>query len=435
MIRRVSHLAICVAIFVTLQFASAASPNSASAAEWTQFRGPGGLGHGAADGLPAEWSESKNLQWRTKLPGAGTSSPIVVGDQIYLTCYSGYAQSVDEPGEVSDLMRHVTCLERGTGEIVWTREFEPVDDRESRYEGNGARHGYSSSTCATDGEKLFVFFGKSGVYCLSLDTGETIWQRSVGTQTKGWGSSNSPVLFNDLLIVNASIESSQLVALNKDTGEPVWTASGIRGSWNTPVLVDVGSGETELVVCIPEKVLGFDPRTGEQLWFATGIPDRGYVCPSVVAHDGIVYAIGGRKNTALAVRAGGRGDVTESHVLWTVGKGSNVSSPVYHDGHLYWVHESRGVAYCLDAKTGEIVFEERLNPRPGLLYSSVTVADGKLFAASQHNGTYVLAAKPEFELLAHNVFESDETRTNAIPVVSRGQLLLRSDAYLYCVGK
>ena len=406
---------------------------SSPADEWIQFRGPGGLGHGEGEGLPTSWSDSSNIVWKSRMPGGGTSSPIVLDGKIYLTCYSGYGLNEDSPGDMNDLMRHVVCINRSNGDIVWQREFAPELD-ESKYQGNGARHGYSSSTVTTDGEHLYVFFGKSGVYCLSPKNGDTVWQTRVGDKVKGWGSSNSPVLFGDLLIINASIESQQLLALNKADGEVVWSVGEIRGSWNTPVLVENDSGTQELVLCIPEKILAFDPKTGKPLWTATGIPDRGYVCPSVVAHKGVVYAIGGRKNTAIAVRAGGSGDVTESHTLWTTSKGSNVSSPVFHDGHIFWVHESRGVAYCLNAENGEIVYEERLSPRPGLIYSSTMVADGKLYCVSQHNGTYVLAASPEFKLLAHNTFESDESRSNAIPVVSQNQLLLRSDEFLYCIG-
>ncbi|MFQ5733539.1 MAG: PQQ-binding-like beta-propeller repeat protein, partial [Planctomycetaceae bacterium] len=194
------------------------------------------------------------------------------------------------------------------------------------------------------------------------------------------------------------------------------------------------SGKVELVLSMSRRIIGFDPATGKELWSCEGIPD-GYICPSVVAHDGIVYAIGGRRNTAIAVKAGGRGDVTESHRLWSEGMGSNVASPVYHKGHIYWVHERQGLAICLEAKTGKTVYRKRLAPRPGLVYSSLTVADGKLYAVSQHNGTYVIAAKPKFELLAHNVFEDDKSLSNACPVVSNGQLLLRSDKYLYCIGK
>ena len=143
-----------------------------------------------------------------------------------------------------------------------------------------------------------------------------------------------------------------------------------------------------------------------------------------------MYAIGGRQNTAIAVRAGGRGDVTDSHVLWTVGHGSNVSSPVYHNGHIYWVHEQRGLANCLNAATGELVYKERIVPKPSRFYSSVLFADGRLYCASQTTGTYVFAASPKFELLAQNKFEEDDSRINAGPIVSNGQFLMRSDKFL-----
>ena len=258
---------------------------------------------------------------------------------------------------------------------------------------------------------------------------------ATGGGTRGWGSSNSPVLHENLVIINASVESQRLVALDKQTGKEVWTMTGIRGSWNTPLLVPVSDDATELVVSLPQKVVGVDPATGKQLWQCEGIPDGGYVCPSAVANDGVVYVIGGRRNTALAIKLGGRGDVTDSHLLWKTSRGSNVSSPVVVGGHLFWVHESRGTAYCLDTSNGEIVYEQRLAPRPGLIYSSVLAADGKLYCTSQHGGTYVLSAGPKFELLSHNTFADDDSRTNACPVAHNGQLLLRTDGFLYCLGK
>ncbi len=184
----------------------------------------------------------------------------------------------------------------------------------------------------------------------------------------------------------------------------------------------------------PKRIIAYDPVTGKELWNCDGVPDS-YICPSVIADGNVVYAIGGRKNTAIAVRAGGRGDVTDSHVLWRARKGSNVSSPVYLDGYLYWFHEQKGVALCLDAKTGEVMYEERLDPRPGLIYSSVLAADGKLFGLSQDKGTYVLAAGPEFKQLALNTLGDDSSRANACPIVSDGQILLRTDKAIYCIAK
>ena len=407
------------------------------AADWAQFRGPAGIGTSNETGLPAEWSTSKNIVWKTALPGAGTSSPVVVGERVYLTSYSGYGLSVDEPGDMNKLMRHVVCVDRTSGKIVWSKDFKPSLPESEYSGGNNTWHGYASSTPVADEANLYVFFGRSGVYCLKLADGSEVWHADVGDKTNGWGSGNSPVLFENLLIVNAAVESDQMVALDKQTGKQVWSVRVGKGARNTPNLVQAPGGKTELVVSLPGdpqgKILGLDPKTGEELWSCRGIRDGGYVCPSVIAHDGVVYAIGGRKNTAVAVRAGGKGDVSETHLLWTVSKGSNVASPSYHDGRIYWLHEKQGTVICLDAKTGDLVFEERVDPRPGIVYSSVTIADGKIYATSQHDGTFVFEAGSAFKQLAHNSFDEDH-RANACLAVDRGQLLLRDDANLYCIG-
>ncbi|HEV2949208.1 MAG TPA: PQQ-binding-like beta-propeller repeat protein [Gemmataceae bacterium] len=411
---------------------------SALRADWMQFRGPGGSGTSAETGLPTTWSSKENIVWRTKLPGPGTSSPIVVGKRVYLTCYSGYGLEPGK-GEMDKLMRHLVCIDRDKGGILWTKDFKPLLP-ESKYGpgSNESEHGYSSSTPASDGRRLYVFFGKSGIYCLDLD-GKEIWHADVGTGTHGWGSANSPVLFKALVIINASIESSSLVALDKNTGQEIWRAKGISSSWNTPVLVDVpDGGGPEMVVNESQAVIGFEPASGKELWRVTGF--GGYVCPSVVAHKGVVYLV---RDEALAIKAGGRGDVTNSHVLWRSRKGrSTVPSPVYYDGRLYWAY---GSIHCLDAATGKEVYRKSLsketvqNAQGGVnlvtFYASPLAADGKIYCVSRFSGTFVLAAGPTFKELAHNQFEDDNSRTNASPIVSDGCLLLRTDRYLVCIGK
>jgi len=404
----------------------------AGAADWPQFRGPGGQGTAAAKDLPVTWSDTENLLWKIELPGAGASSPIVVGNKIFVTCYSGYGVPGENIGDMKDLKRILLCLDRAGGKILWTREIAPVLPENSYQPGSYlSLHGFASSTPVSDGERIFIFLGKSGVLAFDLE-GKQLWQSSVGTRTHGWGSGTSPVVAKDLVIVNASVESGSLVALNKSDGKEVWSAKGMTSSWNTPVLIDV-AGQQEVVVSVLGRLRAFNPQTGKELWSCHGVDD--YVCPSVIGHDGIVYAIGGRSNTAVAVRAGGTGDVTDTHTLWRQNRGSNVSSPVYHDGHLYWASEGKGTVYCLDAAKGTIVYEERLKPTPELVYASPVVADGKLFYVSRSKGTFVVAAKPQFQLLAHNTLKSDPSIFNASPVISNGQLLLRSDRCLYCIGK
>jgi len=399
-------------------------------ADWAQFRGPHGLGTSSEKNLPVEWSSDKNIVWKTALPGPGGSSPVTVGKRIFLTCYSGYAVGPGKPGQMKDLERHLVCLDRVSGKILWSKEFQPVLP-EHQYKGEGSYHGYSSSTPASDGQRLYVFFGKSEVFCFDLD-GNQQWHATVGKGINGWGSGASPLLYKNLVIINASIESGALVALDKMNGKEIWRTKGIGSAWNTPFLAKTPSGETELVISVQDRLLGLDPDSGKELWRCEGI--HRYVCPSVIAHDGVVYCTGGDQAT-LAVRLGGRGDVTKTHVLWREKSGSNASSPIYYQGRLYWASTKGQMVICQDAATGKHLYKQRLKPDPGTIYASPILADGKLYFVSQHAGTYVVAAKSKFELLAHNVFKDDDSRSNASIIVSNGQFLMRNDRYLYCIGK
>ena len=397
------------------------------AADWPQFRGPRGSAVSTETGLPTTWSASENIVWKTKLPGHGTSSPVVIGKRVYLTCYSGYGLDGSDPGDQSKLTRHVLSVNLANGKIAWQKGVK-ADQGEEPFQGFQALHGYASSTPAADGKGVYVFFGKSGVFAFDLK-GKQLWRGDVGQGTHNWGSATSPLLYKELVIVNASVESGAIVALNKKNGKEAWRAEGSQSSWNTPILVDVG-GKQELVVSVQGTIGGFDPDNGKPLWRCDGIPD--YVCPSLVAKDGVVYAIGGRSAMCLAIKAGGRGDVTKSHLLWQAQAGSNVTSPVIHEGHLYWVSDE-GVAHCLKADSGQIVYQERLDAER--VYASAVAADGKLYIVSREDGAFVLDAAPRFKLLAHNDLSPDTSVFNAGPAVVNGQLLLRSDQMLYCIGE
>lgn len=397
--------------------------SEAQAADWTQFRGPGGLGVSAETDLPEKWSETENLAWRTELPGYGASSPIALGPHVYVTCYSGYGTGGDAE-KMEDLTLHVVCVNRADGSVAWDTKVQPKLPETERVRD----HGYAAATPTTDGKFLYVFFGKTGVFKFDL-TGKQIWQADVGSKLNGWGSGTSPVLFENLVIVNASVESGSLVAIDKTSGSEVWRAPGMQSSWNTPHLVQLANGQQELVVSVKDHILGFDPKTGKELWRCDGIQD--YVCPSVISHEGVAYVIGGRTSRAIAVRAGGRGDVTDTHMLWEAKAGSNVTSPIIHDGHMYWVSDRNQVAYCVRLSDGEILYSERFRAQP---YASATAGDGKIYIVTRNGGTYVLAATPEFTQLAHNTFD-DRSTFNASPVISNGQIFMRSDRYLYCVGK
>lgn len=396
-------------------------------ADWPGFRGPTAMGTSAARDLPVQWSSEENLVWKTPLPGAGASSPIVFGDRIYLTCYTGFFVPGEPSGSPEDLKRHLLAVNKTSGEIIWDKAVAAKLPEESQIRD----HGFAANTPAIDDDRIYVFYGKTGVFAFDHQ-GQQLWQADVGERTHGWGSSASPVLDGDLVFINASVESESLIALDRATGKEKWRVEGINESWNTPVVIAAESGRKELIVARQGAILAFDPATGKELWSCR--TDIGwYMVPSVVAADGIVYCLGGRSGiTALAVRAGGSGDVTDTHRLWTSPKGANVPSPVIHGKHLYYATD-QGVATCLDAATGEVVYQERLE-RSDVIYASALLADEKLFYIARDGKTFVVAAKPEFEQLSLNDLR-DGSIFNASPAIDGSRLLIRSDKFLYCLGK
>jgi len=400
----------------------------ASGGDWARFRGPSGMGTSDATGLPVTWSQNENVVWKTALPGPGASSPIVFGDRIYVTCYTGYFVPGQPGGSLEQLKRHLIALRKDTGQIVWDQAVPAELPEEARIRD----HGYAANTAAADADRVYVFFGKTGVFAFDHD-GNQVWQADVGSRAHGWGTAASPVLYKDVVFINASVESESLVALDRQTGDEKWRAGGIREAWNTPLVVTTKSGDEELVVATHGKVLAFDPQSGASLW-SCDTDITWYMVPSAVTAGGIVYYLGGRSGVAgLAVRTGGRGDVTASHRLWTTMKGSNVTSPVYLDGHLYWMHEKLGIAYCAKADSGDIVYEERLD-RAGQIYASPLLADGRLYYLNRSGRAFVLSAKPKYELLATNDLD-DGSIFNGSPAVAGNRILLRSDKYLYCLGQ
>ena len=242
-----------------------------SAADWPQFRGPGGLGIGQASSLPTDWTDTKNVVWKTELPGAGTSGPVIFKDRVFLTYQTGYAVDPNNLGNINDLKRHVLCVDAKTGKSLWKWDAKTVlpeiDTRRFR--------SYASSTPAVDDEGVYCFLGKSGVVALD-HKGNLLWQTSVGEETHGWGSASSPILYQNLVIVNAFVECGQLVALDKKTGKEVWRAGELKESWNTPLLVALPNGKTELVVAISGKILAFDPATENRCGHATGTAGTSY---------------------------------------------------------------------------------------------------------------------------------------------------------------
>ncbi|MBL8818820.1 MAG: PQQ-like beta-propeller repeat protein [Planctomyces sp.] len=414
-------------IFMTPKL-SAQGRETTTPADWSQFRGPGGQGViQSSSKLPTEWDATKNVAWKTALPGAGASSPIVWKDHIYLTAYTGFFVPNETGGSQEDLKRHLLCFDRESGKELWNTAVKAKLPEEERIRD----HGFAASTPAADKDHIYCFFGKSGLVAFDHQ-GKQKWQADCGSGTNGWGSGSSPVLFEKFVIVNASVESESILAFDRMSGKKVWSADGIKEAWNTPVVIQTAEGKPELIVPTHGAILAFSPETGKQLWSCkTDI--TWYMVPSIVAKDGIVYCLGGRSGVAsLAVRSGGRGDVTKTHRLWTSNKGSNVSSPVVHGDKLYWVHDNLGIAYCAELESGNIVYEQRLN-RADQSYASAVLANGNLYYLMRDGRTFVVEARPAFSEVSINDLRDGGVFNGSI-AVDRDRLLIRSDKFLYCIS-
>lgn len=443
------------------------SAGPAFASDWLRFHGANGSGISPdTQSLPVKWSDTENLKWKHKLPGPGSSSPIVVGKRVFVTCWTGYAADRDKPGSEKDLRRHLICLDRDSGKVLWDKSVEPVLP-EDPYSGMFTQHGYASHTPVSDGQRVYVFFGKTGALAFDLE-GKKLWQTSLGTGSgiHNWGTASSPIIYKDFVIVTASAESQSMVALNKETGNEVWrrTDPGFSGTWCTPVLVDCGKGRTDLVISVPFKVWGINPDNGKLRWHCEGLSTDS-ISSSAVANDGIVYSMetGPRGGGTMAVRAGGEGDVTKTNVLWRGLEKSRIGTPVIDGGRIYWLNNRS--ANCIDAATGKQVYQARVADGPpasgpsgkgpgaggpgkrpggfgsrgggGLLamdYSSPVLANGRIYFISRSGDAFVYAPGPEFKLLAQNRF-TDGGDYSATPAISDGQLFIRSSKYLYCVAK
>ncbi len=417
------------------------SLSTCSAEDWTQFRGPNGTGISTSSAIPLEWSAEKNISWSIELPGPGSSSPIVVGDKVFVTCYTGYGEDKANPGDVANLVRHLIAFDRATGKEIW-RATTKSDNDEDTYKGFIQDHGYASSTPVSDGKQLFVLFGKTGVVAFDMD-GKQLWKTNVGTKSDPakWGGGTSCMLYKDLVIVNAGIVGHAVVALNKADGKEVWRLDNPKftNCWSTPNIVNVDNHD-ELVCSMPGQIIGLDPLTGIELWSAKS-PIARTVCGSLAVDGDIVYAMGGQQGDAIAVRCGGKGDVTESNVLWTSSLRSGIGTPIIADGNLVWT--SGGIAYCANCEDGQYVYKERVKGQQGGArrrgpagdYASPVSVGDHIVLLTRNGTAYVVKAGKDFNLVSTNSFPNDTSQFNASPAVSNGQLFIRSNKMLHCIGK
>jgi outer membrane protein assembly factor BamB len=382
-------------------------------ANWPRFRGPTGMGLTGLKELPTKWSDKDGIAWRSPLPGKGNSSPIVWGDRIFVT-------SCSPDGKV----RTMHCYRATDGQKLWSQDApatapeEPVRDK----------NGFASSTPITDGERVIAFFGSVGLVCWDY-SGKQLWHYAdlkVGI-THGTGA--SPVLYKDLVILSQdqNLKEPLFVAVNKVTGKEVWKKTRAKSmGWNTPLIVRVGDRD-EMMLQSLFRVVSYDPSTGDELWSLNGPTVE--VIPMLVIGPDLVYSISGRNGPVIAFKPGGKGDVTETAIVWQANRGGPlVPSPMYLDGRLYFTTDT-GIINCLDGKTGKLLWSRRLEAE---FSSSPIEAGGLLYFTGENGVTYLLKAGDKYDLVGQNDLG---TPTLASPAVAQGRLIFRTDGELICVGK
>ena len=401
--------------------------NSLFAENWAQWRGPNLNGTSSEKNLPVKWSPEENVTWKLAMPAWSGSTPIIWGDLIFL--------NVAEKDELS-----LWCVDRNKGEALWKRPLGAGNVKMRK-------QNMSSPSPVTDGQSVYVMTG-TGVLKGFDFKGNQLWARDIqkeyGRFGLNWGYASSPLLYEDALFVQVlhgmhTDDPSYLLRIDKKTGKTLWRVErptqAIQespDSYTTPALLRY-SNNTEIVITGGDCVTGHDPATGKELWRVNGLnPDNNpnyRIVASPLVVDGVVYAPT-RVKPLLAIKAGGRGDITATHKLWSFDRGPDVPTPV-SDGKYFYSIDDRGVCWCLDAKSGKVIWgPQRI--KPATYSASPVLADGKIYITNEDGVTVVLKAGETFEVLAENDMKDYCLSSLAI---SDGQIFLRTTQYLYCIGK
>jgi outer membrane protein assembly factor BamB len=445
-------LAACAASAVV---ARAASPGSNEGA-WPQFRGA--HASGVADGakLPDAWDASSGagILWKTRIPGLAHSSPVVWGNQVFVTtAISSRPDASFKPGiypqgtaseDLTEQKWQLLSLDRRTGKVLWERTAYAGVPKEKRH----IKATYANATPATDGRHVVAFFGSQGLYAYDL-AGKLKWKRDLGRLDVGayddpsyeWGTASSPILYRDLVIVQCDQQKdSFLIALKLSNGEVAWeTSRDELPSWATPtVFPGAGKAAAELVTNAPKFIRGYDPKTGRELWRLGR--SSNITAPTPVFDGELIVVASGRKPNApiFVLKAGARGDITlpegamsGGSVLWTKEKaGSYMPTPIVYDGHLY-VLKNQGILSCYDLRSGELRYEQRLPEVTSGFSASPVAADGKLYLPSEDGEILVVKAGPSFALVGRNPMGQPLMAT---PAISGRLLLVRGEHELVAIG-
>lgn len=418
-----------------------------NAGNWPQWRGPTGQGVSTEKNLPTEWSATKNIKWKTPIAGRSHSSPIAWGKKIFVTTaiegpvvpgakavkHMNGDKEFLHPDSIGADRQHtfkVICLNATTGKVLWEQtafEGTPYDNRHRK-------SSFAASTPATDGKYVYAFFGSEGLYAYDM-SGKLAWKADLGKLgTVGMGTGTSPILHDNLVVVQCDEENgdaSFIVALDKKTGKEVWkTSRKVQVSWATPILVRTAK-RAELITSGTEAIVAYDPATGKELWRHKGVESN--AIPSPVANNEVVFLSAGfPAKIVMAIRLGATGDLTDSaNVAWKHSKGTAyVPSPILYGDYLYLTTD-RGILTCLNAKTGEVVYEGGRVPIPATFTASPVAFDGKILLTSEDGDTFLVKAGPKHEILGNN---SVGEPVYASPAIADGRIFIRGEKNLYAIG-
>jgi len=438
---------ISIALTISLLSTVVLFNSSADAGNWPQWRGPDGQGVSSEKNLPTEWSATKNIKWKTPIAGRSHSSPIVWGNKIFVTTaiegpFVPGAKAVKHmngekeflhPDSIGADRKHtfkVICLNAASGKILWEQtafEGTPYDNRHRK-------SSFAASTPATDGKYVYAFFGSEGLYAYDM-SGKLAWKADLGKLgTVGMGTGTSPILHDNLVLMQCDEdigEASFIVALDKKTGKEVWkTPRKVQVSWSTPILVRTAK-RAELITSGTEAIVAYDPATGKELWRHKGVESN--AIPSPVANNEVVFLSAGfPAKIVMAIRMGASGDLTDSaNVAWKHSKGTAyVPSPILYGDYLYLITD-RGILTCLNAKTGELVYEGGRVPIPATFTASPVAFDGKILLTSEDGDTFMVKAGPKHEILGSN---SVGEPVYASPAIAEGRIFIRGEKNLYAIG-
>ena len=405
---------------------STVGPQTATAENWPGFRGPGRQGISNEKNLPIQWSATSNIVWKTAVDGIGWSSPIVFGDRVFVTTATEEGASF-----------HLLCLDRKTGAVIW--------DRQGLRQKSGHKQAlnlYASSTPVTAGNNAYIAAFDGSIAAVSME-GQTVWMYRDFEYFSEHGLGVSPILYKELLIVAFDPSSSGedpklgwqkpwdkavILALDKNTGKVRWEGKrGLSQIAHVSPQILSDDGKDQLISSAGNVIQGFDPDTGERIWTVSS-PGEGGV-PSDVVGEGLIFTASGFGDSAIrVVRTGGKGDVTETHIAWeSPDDVPKIPSMLYVKPYLYLLTEA-GVAKCFKAATGDVIWRERLGDR---FSASPAWAAGETYCFSDKGTTTVIQEGAEFKVLAKN--ELGET-CKASPAVSQGNIFIRSEKHLYCIG-